>query len=96
MSSHRVSYSAQSQAPSWVPVRHRRPPWKIGRNLVLALHLPVGRGCLLGGGGMGIFGPSSRSLVSPYKGSKGSSSGLGLGGVGWGTKAAQAQGRPLL
>lgn len=32
MSSHGVSYSAQSQAPFWVPVRHRRPPWKIGRN----------------------------------------------------------------
>ena len=29
-------------------------------------------------------GPSSRSLVSPCKESKGSSSGLGLGGVGWG------------
>lgn len=29
MSSHGVSYSAQPQAPSWVPVRHRRPPGKL-------------------------------------------------------------------
>lgn len=104
MSSHGVSFSAQPQALSWVPVRHRKPPWKeMGPGFWPstslwegAIYLGVGTWAF---SGLSLrMGPRAGVSHLPAKNVKAHLQGLAW--VGWagveGAKAAWAQGRPLL